>query len=133
MEQSCLFEIDIWLFWLSRAVFQQGVFYVIPWESRVNSCHLRFSCSEFYADSKKIWYLMVIFRPLEFMTPLIFIFIFLNTCLASRVTHQNIAKFSTVESHALVAMTRHRLLLVPSCDTMQGPQETSNWQQIQCC
>ena len=27
--------------------------YVIPWESRVNSCHLRFSCSEFYADSKK--------------------------------------------------------------------------------
>ena len=28
--------------------------YVIPWESRVNSCHLRFFCSEFYADSKKI-------------------------------------------------------------------------------
>ena len=29
-------------------------YYVIPWESRVNSCHLRFSCSEFYNDSKKI-------------------------------------------------------------------------------
>ena len=28
-------------------------FYVIPWESRVNSCHLRFSCSEVYADLKK--------------------------------------------------------------------------------
>ena len=28
--------------------------YVIPWESHVNSCHLCFSCSEFYADSKKI-------------------------------------------------------------------------------
>ena len=27
--------------------------YVIPWESHVNSCHLHFSCSEFYADSKK--------------------------------------------------------------------------------
>ena len=26
--------------------------YLIPWEYHVNSCHLRFSCSEFYADSK---------------------------------------------------------------------------------
>ena len=48
--------------------------YVIPWESRVNSCHLRFSCSESYADSKKIGclflgHLKVIFRPLEVMTP----------------------------------------------------------------
>ena len=32
----------------------QGHNYVIPWESRVNSCQLRFSYSEFYADSKKI-------------------------------------------------------------------------------
>ena len=28
--------------------------YVIPWESHVNSCHLRFSNSEFYVDSKKM-------------------------------------------------------------------------------
>ena len=28
--------------------------YVIPWESHGNSCHLRFFCSEFHADSKKI-------------------------------------------------------------------------------
>ena len=48
--------------------------YVIPWESRVNSCHLRFSCSEFYADFKKIGSFFlgnfkVIFRRLELMTP----------------------------------------------------------------
>ena len=26
--------------------------YVIPWEYHVNSCHLRFSCSELYVDLK---------------------------------------------------------------------------------
>ena len=31
--------------------------YVIPWKSRVNSCHLRFSGSEFQADSQKIGWL----------------------------------------------------------------------------
>ena len=56
--------------------------YVIPWESRVNSCHLRFSCSEFYADSKKIGchflsHLKVIFRPLEVITPRSHLFIYL--------------------------------------------------------
>ena len=47
--------------------------YVIPWEYHGNSCHLRFSCSEFYADSKKgchfLGHLKVIFRHLEVMTP----------------------------------------------------------------
>ena len=52
--------------------------YVIPWESRVNSCHLRFSCSEFYADSKKLGcHLKVIFRPLEVMTPRSHLFFYL--------------------------------------------------------
>ena len=35
------------------AMFSVGSF-VIPWESRVNFCHLRFFCSEFFADAKKI-------------------------------------------------------------------------------
>ena len=36
--------------WVQNSVWS----YVIPWESHVDSCHLRFSCSEFYADFKKI-------------------------------------------------------------------------------
>ena len=71
--------------------------YVIPWESRGNSCHLRFSCSEFYADSKKIGchflgHLKVIFRPLEVMTPrshLFLLFIVSNTCLTSQEISSN--------------------------------------------
>ena len=56
--------------------------YVIPRESRVNSWHLRFSCSEFYADSKKIVsffldHFKVIFQPLEVMTPTSHLFIYL--------------------------------------------------------
>ena len=56
--------------------------YVFPSESRVNSCHLRFSCSEFYADSKKrchfLGHFKVIFLPLtlEVMTPRSHLFYF---------------------------------------------------------
>ena len=69
--------------------------YVIPWECHVNSCHLRFSCSEFYADSKMLMsflggHLKVICRPLEVMTPRshLFIYLFLKH-MSSCVTHQN--------------------------------------------
>ena len=76
--------------------------YVIPWESRVNSWHLRFSCSEFYADSKKIGCHFFRSPSGRFPTPrghdpyisFIYLFIILNTCLTSRVTHQNDRNFS---------------------------------------
>ena len=63
------------------------MFYVIQWESHVNSCHLRFSCLEFYADITKVCaiflgHLKVIFRPLEVMTPRS------HFCLSSHVAHQ---------------------------------------------
>ena len=56
--------------------------YVIPWESRINFCNLRFSCLELYADSKKIGchfggHLKFIFRPLEVMTTRSHLFIYL--------------------------------------------------------